>query len=221
MMMNVDNGMLVGRQTWECGFGQHDAGWVSAYDYLRFIGIKGTEALEGIVTLSKSCGWWWPYKDLCILTERPILLKRDNRGRLHNDSNMAIRYADDWGFYAWNGVLVDEYAIMEREITLEMIERETNIEVRRVLIERFGLDEYLKSGKVIKIHQDQYGTLWRMNLDRDEPIVVVQVTNSTPEPDGEYKVYFLRVPPNIMRARQAIAWTFGLSEEDYVPVVQT
>jgi len=221
MMMNVDNGQLIGRQTWECGFGQHDAGWISNYDYLRFIGIKGTEPLEGIVTLTKSCGWWWPYKNLCILTDRPASLNRDNRGRLHNDSGMSIRYADDWGFYAWNGVLVDEYAIMEPEITLEMIEGETNIEVRRVLIERFGLDEYLKAGKVIKIHQDKYGILWRMNLNQDEPITVVQVINSTPEPDGIYKEYFLRVPPSMIRARQAIAWTFGLNEEDYLPLVET
>lgn len=39
--------------------------------------------------------------------------------------------------------------------------------------------------------------------------------NSTPEPDGTFRDYFLRVPPGMVRAKQAVAWTFGVSEEDY------
>jgi hypothetical protein len=74
---------------------------------------------------------------------------------------------------------------------------------------------------VIKIHQDHCGILYRMNLASDEPILVVRVQNSTPEPDGTIKEYFLRVPPNMMRARQAVAWTFGLSEEEYAPLAET
>ena len=222
MMMAINNGTLFGRQTWECGFGSHDAGWVSHYDFLRAIGVKGTEPLQGITKLTKNCGWWWPYKDLCILTERPVALKRDNRGRLHNEKGMVVRYADNWGFYAWHGVIVPEDVIELKEpITIERIAAERNVEVRRVLIERFGLDDYLKSGKVIKIHQDKTGILWRMDLEGDEPIMVVQVINSTPEPDGIYKEYFLRVPPDIVRAKQAVAWTFGLTEDEYVPLVET
>ena len=222
MMMTINNGTLIGRQTWDCGFGTHDAGWVSHYDYLKTIGIKGLETLDGIINLTKSAGWWWPYQDLCILTERPISIKRDNRGRLHNEKGMVVKYSDGWGFYAWHGVIVPEDVIILREpITLERIAEERNIEVRRVLIERFGLDEYLKSGRVIKIHQDKCGTLWRMDLAGDELIMVVQVVNSTPEPDGIYKEYFLRVPPHIVRAKQAVAWTFGLTEDEYAPLSET
>jgi hypothetical protein len=141
---------------------------------------------------------------------------------LHNETGMAIRYADGWGFYAWHGILVPEYVILLPEpIDLEMIHSEPNVEVRRVLIERFGLDNYLRSGSVKKIHQDQCGTLYSMNLRGDEAIFVVHVVNSTPEPDGTYKEYFLRVPPSMIRAREAVAWTFGLTEEEYIPLVQT
>jgi len=133
-----------------------------------------------------------------------------------------VRYADNWGFYAWHGVIVpDDVIELKEPITIERIAAERNVEVRRVLIERFGLDDYLKSGKVIKIHQDKTGILWRMDLEGDEPIMVVQVINSTPEPDGIYKEYFLRVPPDIVRAKQAVAWTFGLTEDEYVPLVET
>ena len=32
--------------------------------------------------------------------------------------------------------------------------------------------------------------------------------NSTPEPDGTRRTYFLRVPPQMRTAREAVAWTF-------------
>ena len=71
------------------------------------------------------------------------------------------------------------------------------------------------------MHQDSSGILYRMNLRGDEPILVVRVVNSTAEPDGTFNEYFLRVPPNIIRAKQAVAWTFGLTEEEYEPLAET
>lgn len=50
---------------------------------------------------------------------------------------------------------------------------------------------------------------------------MVKVVNSTPELDGSFKDYFLRVPPTMKRARQAVAWTFDVPEDDYALVVQT
>ena len=50
---------------------------------------------------------------------------------------------------------------------------------------------------------------------------MVKVVNSTPEYDGTFKDYFLRVPPEMTRARQAIAWTFDKKETDYDPELQT
>jgi hypothetical protein len=50
---------------------------------------------------------------------------------------------------------------------------------------------------------------------------MVEVVNSTPEPDGSRKTYFLRVPPTIETAREAVAWTFGLGAVDYRPAVES
>jgi hypothetical protein len=80
---------------------------------------------------------------------------------------------------------------------------------------------FLRAGNCIKLHSDETGTLYRMNVPGDEPILVVQVINSTPEPDGSFNEYFLRVPPSIARARQGVAWTFGLSEEEYYPIAES
>lgn len=204
---------------WNCSYGNHDAYWISFYDFIDKAGVKEGQALDPVRRLAETCGWWWPFEGICILTERPNVIKRDNRGRLHNETGMAVGYPDGWGLYAWNGILVPEDVIVLQEpITFERIEAETNAEIRRVLIERFGLDNYLRAGKCVKLHQDAVGILYRMNLPGDEPILVVQVTNSTAEPDGSFNEYFLRVPPHIVRARQGVAWTFGLAEDVYYPI---
>ena len=59
------------------------------------------------------------------------------------------------------------------------------------------------------IHSDELGDLYRADVPDDEPLVMVRVLNSTPEPDGTYKPYWLRVPPGMTRASDAVAWTFG------------
>jgi hypothetical protein len=58
-------------------------------------------------------------------------------------------------------------------------------------------------------------------LAGDEPITMVEVVNSTAEPDGSSRTYWLRVPPHVNTATAAVAWTFGLSGEEYRPQVQT
>jgi hypothetical protein len=50
---------------------------------------------------------------------------------------------------------------------------------------------------------------------------MVEVINSTPELDGTFRTYFLRVPPETRTARQGVAWTFGMTEQEYAPTVET
>ena len=59
------------------------------------------------------------------------------------------------------------------------------------------------------------------SINDDEPIVMVEVINATPEPDGTPKHYWLRVPPEITTAQEAVAWTFDIPAEDSVPTVET
>jgi len=47
------------------------------------------------------------------------------------------------------------------------------------------------------------------------------VTNSTPEPEGHLKKYFIRVPPATRTAREGVAWTFGMGPQEYNPKKQT
>jgi hypothetical protein len=71
------------------------------------------------------------------------------------------------------------------------------------------------------LNTDEYGKLWRLDQRDDEAIVMVEVVNSTAEPDGSFRDYWLRVPPTIKTAREAAAWTFDIPAKDYAPAIQT
>jgi hypothetical protein len=98
---------------------------------------------------------------------------------------------------------------------------EENAEVRRIMIERYGQARYLVDSEAKVIHSDDFGTLYRTEIAHDEPLVMVKVVNSTPESDGSFKDYFLRVPPEMERAKQAVAWTFAKQEAEYGPCFET
>jgi hypothetical protein len=78
-------------------------------------------------------------------------------------------------------------------------------------------------GRATLVRQDDFGKLWTLGPGLDgEPMRVVEVVNRTPEPDGSYRHYFLRVPPSVCTAREAVAWTFGFeSAHQYVLAVES
>ena len=123
-------------------------------------------------------------------------------------------------------------------ITIAHIDQETNAEIRRVLIERYrrgeeihGAAAFIRDAGGERLDYDErYGTLWRRNFfvgagdERrrdDEPIVMIEVVNRTPEPDGSFKHYWLRVPPTMRTAREAVAWTFDMRAKQYAPEIET
>lgn len=161
-------------------------------------------------------------EDMCFVCERPTRLAITEFGQLHNSDGPALAYSDGFQIHAWDGVLVPSDIIdFPDTITCQSIDNEINAEVRRVMLERFGQARYIEESGAVRVHEDDFGTLYRKELQGDEPLVMVKVVNSSPEPDGTYKDYFLRVPPQISTAREAVAWTFDLKESDYAPDRQT
>jgi len=70
-------------------------------------------------------------------------------------------------------------------------------------------------------HDERFGSLWRRAAKGDEAIVLLEVVNSTREPDGSFKHYWLRVPPYMRTAHQASAWTFDIKPAKYAPLIET
>lgn len=85
------------------------------------------------------------------------------------------------------------------------------------MLDMFGEDRFIREACARVVHKDKFGTLYRYDFKEDEPLLMVRVRNSTRELDGSYKDYYLRVPPTMTNAKEAVAWTFGLTAAEYAP----
>ncbi len=122
----------------------------------------------------------------------------------------------------WRGVRIDErIAFHPEEITALEVLKETNSEVRRVKMERMGLDRFMEEANAEILDTDQAPggerRLLRVAIPDDEPLVCVSV--GCPSTDRRY---LLRVPPETPTCRHAVAWTAGFDNpNDYNPLIET
>jgi hypothetical protein len=162
------------------------------------------------------------HERFCLAADFPELLRFDERGRQHCAEGPAVKWRDGSVLYFWHGVRVTRQTIEAPDtLTPEQIFAESDIDLRRIMIDRFGLDRFISAVNAKPVHKDNHGTLFRFEPIDDEPLVVVRVKNSTPESDGTFKHYYLRVPPATQTAKAAVAWTFGINPDDYDPIVET
>lgn len=176
------------------------------------------------------------HRDFCIICDRPEVLTVDNENRPNNTEGPFCQWRDGAALYTVRGVRIPAWIIEEPEkLTPTIIDNEANAEVRRIMIETYGQERYLVNSNAVLVHQDEWGKLYRKDLKDDEPIFMVAVVNSTPEPDGTFKDYFIRVHPELrpmfpdktvgnpqqLTARNAVASTFGKYGHEYDPDVET
>lgn len=202
--------------------------WVAYYDFLKKhpeISDNKDETIKSmipkvapLIELTSKCGWWTPLNDVVIIQKKAESFSLDDQGRLNNINGPAVSFGKDsqCNVYAVRGVRVTK-KIIDRDYTYKDIDTESNAEVRRVMIELYGQDKYIIDSKATVVHSDDFGTLYRKELEGDEPLMMVKVVNSTPEPDGSYKDYWIRVDPNayggLKTARAAVASTFRNPED--------
>jgi hypothetical protein len=88
-----------------CWYGQQDAAWIAYYDTLHRLGLARYEPddldhLGHWVALARSCGWWWPGEDLCVVVDRPELARTEPwPGTWHDEVRLrpdGVRYRDGW-----------------------------------------------------------------------------------------------------------------------------
>jgi hypothetical protein len=206
-------------------FGQHDAGWVMNYlVHQQFEGVpyrpEDSARLALWATLARSCGWWWPRADRCVIAERPLVIRTEPNAavvRLHADGEPAVVYPDGWRVYVSHGVRVPTWAV--EEPTVDNIHAERNIEVRRAVIERMGWSTYISQAQLTLVGQaDDPGNpgavlrLYDQPNDRNRLLLAI---NGSVERDGTRRQYGLRVPPWFTDPVDAAAWTYGLTGPQY------
>ena len=205
--------------------------------------VLGIPLDRGFIALVASCGLFWVFDGICFAAERPSHISRDEAGRLHGEVGPSLAFPSGWSWWHWHGTEVPQYLIEEpQRITIDDIERMGHAGLRRIMIERYrhgeevrGIAAYLRDAGGVRLdHDEVFGTLWRQSVAGEEPLVMIEVVNHTPEPDGSYRHYFLRAdpqlrpihgdgtfgPPQPLTARNAIASAFGLTGPEYEPEVK-
>jgi len=197
-------------------YGQQGAFWCSYYDYFKeVLGLAGLDKIQGMLQVAQQCSWWWAFDTLVIVSRRADELHLDEQGRLHREDGMAIRYPDGWGIYSWHGVRVNEQIIMNPEtLTVNQIRVEPNIEVRRVMIERYGVGNYLKDAETTIVDMDASpvpGGAPRVLMQDAQGMQYLCGTDGSTQ-----RVYFMSVPDNVSTCREAHEAISGISEAQII-----
>ena len=214
-------------------YGQHDVDWVAHYDVCRRVARARFDPadvaqLELWTTLVRSCGWWWPREDVCVVAERPQSIRTEpapggasGEFRLHAADGPAVPFPDGWAVWSWHGTRVPSWVV--EAPTVERIADEHNVEVRRCAIEHLGWTEFIDQAGLTLVAQapdpgnpgcglrlydlpfEQWGARTRLLL----------AVNGSVERDGTRRRYGLRVPPWFDDPIDAAGWTYGLTGAQY------
>lgn len=203
-----------------------EAYWIAQYFYnqtLLAVPEKVKKNLTALINAVTAAHDYLPFENVCLVCERPRSLNLDQGNRLHNETGPALEYSDGYAVFAVDGVIVPTWMIKQRdEIVAENITDEKNTELRRVLLKLFGEERYIREIGAQMIGEDSHGQLYRAEFPSGgEHLTMVRVENSTPEPDGSTKIYWLRVPPNTATAKEGVAWTFDMDAQVYEPTRET
>ena len=179
----------------------------------------------------------YTHRRFWVVSDFPTVVGRDGANRPHCETGPQIAWRDGWGIYYVHGIRVPAWIVERPErITVDAIHAESNAEVRRVMVERYGLARYVRDAQfeVLDADTDPLGQPRRL-LRRDD-LVVVELTNSTVDADGTRRVYHVPCHPELrplpdgdgelgepqaMTALNAVASTYGMRGEEYRLQVET
>jgi len=124
------------------------AGWYGFYEFMRNeLGIKYTNSKEYEAFLAcRGYGMVFPLTEACIVCQPPTIIKKNTSG-LHCEDGPALSYNGDNEIYALNGVVMSkEYVLTpSNKLDAKTIMSETNVEVRRELIRKIGIETLMNN----------------------------------------------------------------------------
>jgi len=206
---------------WDSGYGQHDANWIGFYDYFKIVcGLeKETQKISGLWKIAANAGWFLPHKNLCWVSERHTVLHRNTQGRLHKDGSAALEYPDGFSIFALNGVRMKPCYVTTaaEQIDPKVVLAETNVEVRRELIRKIGMERFLS----VVPHK-------RLEIRGNYELLSIPLSNEIQDSRWLKMVnpsvgcfHVEAVAPECSTVQQAINWRAGNIKVDWAPEVLT
>lgn len=191
---------------------------IGVYEKLK--SHEDKEILKNLLRLYSEIGWMIPYENVCVLSEKPIKYHINDRAEFHHETEKALEFKDGFGIYSFNGVSVPDFIIEHPEtITAKHIKRESNLEIRRIMIDRMGINKYLEAVHAKVIDMDSLyvfkdgddRTMPRALMEDDEGNKYLVGTDGSTE-----RVYYMRVPPQAMTCKEAHSLIAGFDESSII-----
>jgi hypothetical protein len=213
-------------------YGAQDAAWLCYHDFFREeLSIKEeTEASTFLIRLANLAGWCWVSDDTVVITPNPkeihLIGPEDNK-ILHNTKGPAILYPDGFALYFLNNIQMTEEQVMTpaEHMTVESVMKEPNVDVRRELLRKIGLEKFVRDtkGKVLDTYMAKYNNKEieyqlieiTLNISEDEVTTARVLKMDNPSINAQH---IEGVEDTCNTVKEALAWRLGLDE--YVEPVQ-
>ena len=197
-----------------------EVSWISC----TFFGAKTEKVLSwsGPIFESFCAGCWNLYwtEDTLYWWSHPKIFK-NSRNQLHCETGPAL-LSDCEDLFFLNGVMMEELHVMTRaeDITAQQILAETNVEVRRELLRKVGVERFLEVAKHEVLNTQENYSLLEIELHPDTPKVrYLKMQNPS------IKVWHVeKVNKKCQTVQEAINWRASAllkPGEDWQPAVLT
>lgn len=175
--------------------------------------LKSFSPLSGIEWFGaiSSGTWIWPFDEFVVASDWPIRSEKDERGRVHGENDAAVEFADSYRVWVWHDTIVPKQVILFPEaLAFEHVEKERNLEIRRIMIERIGAGKYLKQAGAVLEDMDT------LTLDGSAPRALMRDKLGNKwlvGTDGSTaRVYTMAVPERVKTCKEAHEMIAGFDE---------
>jgi len=179
------------------------ASWFAFYEFFKNeCGFTYPKEYE----LFKNCqpyGMVFPIEELCIVCQPPTIIKKNNSG-LHCEDGPALSYNGDNEIYALNGVVMQKEHVMTpaHKIDAAIVLKETNVEIRRELLRKIGIERMLESLPHTVL--DKRGNYELLSIDLSEEIKLAKYLKMLNPSIGVW--HLEGVDPGISNIDEALKW---------------
>lgn len=199
--------------------GNFDSNIFAVYDFfINEVNIQIEQDLYKKYTiwreLSKVVNLVYPFDDVCLISQKPTKIIRNERG-LHCNTGPALEYNDGFKIWALNGVVLPEEYVTTpwNKLDPKAILTERNAEIRRELVRKIGIERIIeKLGAEVIDSQGNYDLLL-LDIGDNNKRPYLKMKNPS---IGTYHVE--GVEPRIRTVKDALIWRNGTDES---PIILT
>lgn len=162
------------------------------------------------------------FDGLAIGCEMPMYVKRDEEGRLHNTSGLAIEWADGYGLHSLWGVRFERdffQKLSARTVAPKEVLALDNIEQRMAALRLLGSEFICDAIDSIQVDKSERGNRLYSTNKLGTGVTEYFLRYSCPSTKREYVSF---VPPEIggkHDADLAMAWKFGVDKSVYQKLI--